>query len=126
MSPPLSRRQFLALSTVTAVAATAGCLGTSEPATFTVYNDLNQEATISVEIVHDDTSETVFDERWTLDAGASQSVETPMREAGTYRIRVVVEGLYDESYDWTISENSAPSIYLAVDGLGMELSDGPR
>jgi hypothetical protein len=126
MSRPLSRRQVISLSTVTVVGATAGCLGTSEPATFAVYNDLNQEATIPVEIVHADTSETVFDQRWTLAAGVSQSVETPMREAGTYRIRARVEGMYDDSYEWTISENGPPSIHLYVDAFGTALSDGPR
>jgi hypothetical protein len=90
-----------------------------------VYNELDRVVTVSVQFVYIDSFETVFDSGWTLDAGASQSITSPMDTAGTYRIRAVVEGLYDESYDWTVAENGAPDIYLRVDSVGMELGDAP-
>lgn len=125
MSLVRSRRSFLALSGTTALAVTAGCLGWSDPATFTVYNELDRAVTVSVQFVYVDSFETVFDGGWMLDAEASQSINSPMDAAGTYRIRAVVERLYDESYDWTVAENEAPDIYLKVDSVGMELGTAP-
>lgn len=121
-----SRRQFLAVTGATLLAATAGCLGfpSSKDATFTVQNRRTEERTVSVQFARAQT--VVFDESITLAAGASQEYQNPMTEAGTYEIRVVVEGLYDEDYEWTISGNGPPSITLEVHPDGLELSDAPQ
>jgi hypothetical protein len=112
---------------MTALTVSAGCVTTAEDVvTFTIYNGLGDETTIGVRIEHDESDTLVFDEEVTLAGETKQVYTNPMVDPGLYTIYVSVPEMYEERYEWTISENGAPNIYLEVDPNGMGLSDAPR
>lgn len=127
MSLLLSRRRFVGLTAGVSLIGLSGCLDESSyAATFTVYNELDREVVVEVEMFEEESNEYVFEEEWPLAAGETTSVPSPMDETGLYQIRVVVEDLYDESYEWSVSQTSPRSIHLTIDANGLELSDAPK
>ncbi|MFC6731078.1 MULTISPECIES: FixH family protein [unclassified Haladaptatus] len=120
-----SRRAFLGLSGATLVALSAGCLDAfaSDPATLNIKNSAAVDHTVTVSAVHRTGEQADFEASFTLTAGDVQQVPNPLQMAGTYDIRVVVADTYDETYEWTISENGARSLYLDIQSDGMSFSD---
>jgi hypothetical protein len=123
-----TRRTFLTLSGATLITATAGCAGVSgdESPTVTTYNGFDHELAVTLSVYHTTDESLATEETLTLAAGESQQIPNPMTNAGTYEIRVIVEDTFDESYEWTVSENGPPSLYLDIQPNGMELSDAGR
>lgn len=123
-----TRRTFLALSGTTLALATSGCAGlTGERSpTITITNGFDRETTVVLDIHHATEEFPAYKDTFTLAADESEQTLNPMSKAGKYKINVVVEDTFDESYEWTVSENGPPSLRLDIRLGGMELSDAGR
>ena len=118
MTPSLSRRRLLQLSTV-AVIFSAGCLGDDYPDLF-LFNQTGESVSVSTTVVRMPDNEQLLEDTTTIPENDSHQYGNPITEPGTYQIQVSVEGGDESSHEWEAPQDEGTGLHIRINSERIE------
>ena len=120
-------RRRHALHTVTLLLGTllSGCslLGETDIPDIAVKNDTEATQTVTIEVTHTETQESVLAETLDLPSTERTTFDNPITESGTYQVDVAVQDGPSNSYQWDLPNNDEAlqlSISITPDSIAFQ------
>ncbi len=123
MVSPLTRRGYLHLSGVTAVAS-AGCLGfeNHDVPDLAIFNYRNRETTITTVVTRLSDNREILNNTITIPKDGNHAYENPIEREGVHQIRVSTEDGQEIQFEWDTPSDEAYGIHITINEENIEFS----